>query len=55
MSLRDEVISTLRRAGEIDLSDAALERHFDPVELPNTLAQVRRLRDSGRIRAEDLN
>ena len=54
MSLRDEVIATLRRAGEADVSDATLERHFDPAELPTTYAQVKRLRDSGRIRVEDL-
>jgi len=55
MSLRDEVIATLRRAGETDVSDATLERHFDPTELPATHAQVKRLRDSGRIRVEDLS
>jgi hypothetical protein len=54
MSLRDEVILVLRHAGETDVTDATLERHFDPRELPSTFAQVRRLRDAGKIRAEDL-
>ena len=54
MSLRDEVILVLRHAGEVDLTDETLQRHFDPRELPATFAQVKRLRDCGKIKAEDL-